>query len=366
MRYSFFIILFFLSFSIKSQGLDYVFKSGEEGYNCYRIPTIIKSQNGALLAFAEGRKNSCSDTGDIDLVLKKSLDNGKTWSALEIIWDDGNNTCGNPSPVLDKKSGRISLLSTWNKGEDKEWQIIDQKSIDTRRIFLIHSHDDGDNWTMPKEITKDVKLNNWTWYATGPVNGIQLKKGSKKGRLIIPCDHIEAKTKHYYSHIIYSDDGGLNWTLGGSTNQHQVNECTIVELNSGELLLNMRNYTDDRLRKLAVSQDQGITWSDIYSHKNLIEPICQASMINIKRPFKKELLAFSNPNSKKLREKMTVQFSFNNSKTWSKKILIHQGPSAYSNLIQLNSSEIACLFEGGDNSPYEGIAFKKINLRTIK
>ena len=158
----------------------------------------------------------------------------------------------------------------------------------------------------------------------------------------------------------------MSWSLGGSTNQHQVNECTIVELSSGELLLNMRNYTDDRLRKLAVSQDQGITWSDIYSHENLIEPICQASMINIKRPFKKDLLAFSNPNSKQSREKMTIQFSSNNSKTWSKKILIHEGPSAYSNLIQLNSSEIACLFEGGDNSPYEGIAYKKINLRTIK
>ena len=366
MRFTFLIALLFVSCSINSQSLDYVFKSGEEGYKCYRIPTIIKSQNGTLLAFAEGRKNSCSDTGDIDLVLKKSYDNGNTWSTLKVIWDDGNNTCGNPSPVLDKNSGRISLLSTWNRGEDKEWQIIDQKSIDTRRIFLIHSNDDGDSWTNPKEITVDVKLSNWTWYATGPVNGIQLKKGGNKGRLIIPCDHIEAKTKHYYSHIIYSDDGGLNWTLGGSTNQHQVNECTIVELNSGELLLNMRNYTDDRLRKLAVSQDQGITWSDIYSHENLIEPICQASMINIKRPFKKDLLAFSNPNSKQSREKMTIQFSSNNSKTWSKKILIHEGPSAYSNLVQLNSSEIACLFEGGDNSPYEGIAYKKINLRTIK
>tara|TARA_B100000900_G_scaffold408605_1_gene423117 strand:+ start:2085 stop:3188 length:1104 start_codon:yes stop_codon:yes gene_type:complete len=366
MRLIFISIFICFSYTAKSQTLDYVFKSGEDGYKCFRIPTILKSKNGTLLAFAEGRKNSCSDTGDIDLVLKKSFDNGSTWSDLQLIWNDGNNTCGNPSPVLDEKSGRISLLSTWNRGEDKEWQIIDQKSIDTRRIFLIHSNDDGHSWTNPKEITRDVKLNNWTWYATGPVNGIQLKKGGNKGRLIIPCDHIEAKTKHYYSHIIYSDDGGLNWTLGGSTNQHQVNECTIVELNSGELLLNMRNYTDDRLRKLAVSKDQGITWSDIYSHENLIEPICQASMINVKRPFKKDLLAFSNPNSKKLREKMTIQFSFNNSKTWSKKILIHEGPSAYSNLMQVNNSEIACLFEGGEKSAYEGIAFKKISIKNLK
>ena len=89
-------------------------------------------------------------------------------------------------------------------------------------------------------------------------------------------------------------------------------------------------------------------------------------MINIKRPLKKDLLAFSNPNSKKSREKMTIQFSFNNSKIWSKKILIHEGPSAYSNLMQLNNSEIACLFEGGENSPYEGIAFKKISIKNLK
>jgi len=366
MRYLLFISVFFVFNGSHSQNLDYVFKSGDDGYNCFRIPTIIKAKNGTILAFAEGRKKSCSDTGDVDLVYKKSYDNGITWSSLKVIWDDGNNTCGNPSPVLDVKSGRISLLSTWNRGEDKEWQIIDQKSIDTRHVFLFHSNDDGDSWSLPNEITSDVKLDNWTWYATGPVNGIQLNKGKNKGRLIIPCDHIEADTKHYYSHIIYSDNGGLDWRLGGSTNQHQVNECTIIEFDNGDLLLNMRNYTDDRLRKLAISKDQGISWGDIYSDSNLIEPICQASMINIRRPMKNEIIAFSNPNSKKSREKMSIQFSFDKSQTWSTKILIHDGPSAYSNLIQLSNNEIGCLFEGGNKSAYEGIAFKKINLKGIK
>ena len=125
---SFIIIIFIFCFNlINGQDLNYVFKSGNDGYNCFRIPTIIKAKNGTILAFAEGRKKSCSDTGDVDLVYKKSYDNGITWSSLKVIWDDGNNTCGNPSPVVDIKSGRISLLSTWNRGEDKEWQIIDQK-----------------------------------------------------------------------------------------------------------------------------------------------------------------------------------------------------------------------------------------------
>ena len=175
MKQTYKVICFLLVFciNIHAQNLDYVFKNESEGYKCFRIPTILKSKNGTIIAFAEGRKNSCSDTGDIDLVLKKSYDNGLTWSKLRVIWNDGVNTCGNPSPVLDKKTGRISLLSTWNLGTDHEWEIILQKSQDTRRVVLIHSMDNGETWTTPKEITNSVKKSNSNWYATGPVNGIQ-------------------------------------------------------------------------------------------------------------------------------------------------------------------------------------------------
>ena len=367
MKQTYKVICFLLIFclNIHAQNLDYVFKNESEGYKCFRIPTILKSKNGTIIAFAEGRKNSCSDTGDIDLVLKKSYDNGLTWSKLRVIWNDGVNTCGNPSPVLDKKTGRISLLSTWNLGTDHEWEIILQKSQDTRRVFLIHSMDNGETWTTPKEITNSVKKSNSTWYATGPVNGIQLRKGNKKGRLIIPCDHIEAVTKKYFSHIIFSDNGGLDWELGGSTNQHNVNECTVVELNNGKLILNMRNYNDDRLRKLSISEDQGESWKNIYSDNFLIEPICQASMISIRRPLKKEIIAFSNPNSRNSREKMSIKLSLDKTKTWPITKLLHNGPSAYSNLIQLNNKEIGCLFEGGYKSPYEGIAFKKVLIKDL-
>ena len=122
--------LLFFSLNIYSQDLNYIFKSGKEGYKCFRIPTIIKAKSGTVLAFAEGRKNSCSDNNDVDIVLKKSYDNGETWTKLQVVWNDGKNTCGNPSPVLDNESGRISLLSTWNLGSDHEWEIIQQKSKD--------------------------------------------------------------------------------------------------------------------------------------------------------------------------------------------------------------------------------------------
>ena len=97
-------------------------------------------------------------------------------------------------------------------------------------MFVTHSTDDGLSWSDPREITADVKRDDWTWYATGPGSGIQIQHGPHQGRLVIPCDHIEAGTKRYYSHVIYSDDHGKSWQLGGSTPQHQVNECEVVEL----------------------------------------------------------------------------------------------------------------------------------------
>src|SRR5690606_3877854 len=123
---------------------------------------------GTLLAFAEGRKGGCSDTGDIDLLLKRSFDGGKTWGKLQVVWDDGENTCGNPAPVVDRETGQIFLLATWNLGTDHEKEIIKGKSKDTRRVFVSASVDDGETWKPMKEITKRVKRKAWTWYATGP------------------------------------------------------------------------------------------------------------------------------------------------------------------------------------------------------
>ena len=135
------------------------------------------------------------------------------------------------------------------------------------------------------EITNAVKKDDWTWYATGPGSGIQIQHGPHKGRLVIPCDHIEADTKHYYSHVIYSDDHGETWQLGGTTPQHQVNECEVVELSGGRLMLNMRNY--DRTKKnrqVAISDDGGLTWQEQRFDPTLIEPICQAAIERYRWP----------------------------------------------------------------------------------
>jgi sialidase-1 len=343
--------------------LDHLFKSGEEGYRCFRIPAIVATNQGTLLAFAEGRKNGCGDSGDIDLVVKRSRDGGKTWSALSVVWDDGANTCGNPAPVVDRRNGRVILLSTWNLGADREPQIIDGTSRDTRRVWVMSSEDDGVSWSAAREITSQVKKPGWTWYATGPVNGIQLRTGKHKGRLVVPCDHIEAGTRKYYSHVVYSDDGGSTWILGGSTPADQVNESTVAELPKGKLLLNMRNYTSIRVRQTAVSLDGGESWSALRADETLSEPVCQASLIWYDHKGRRPLLAFSNPASRDARTRMTVRISYDQGKTWPLKQVVHDGPSAYSNLVVLPNGNLACLFEAGVKSPYEGLVFRELSFR---
>ena len=362
-----FIFSLLVPFVSHTNELKYIFKSGSEGYNTFRIPSIITTDSGVVLAFAEGRKNSSSDSGDIDLVLKRSTDGGKTWSDLIVIRDDSTNVCGNPSPVIYRKTGKIFLLSTWNRGDDTESEIINMTSVDTRRVYVMNSIDEGLSWSKPIEITDKVKKPNWTWYATGPVHGIQIREGSKKGRMIIPCDHIEANTKKYYSHIIYSDDGGSSWNIGGTTPQDQVNECSVAEIGKGKLILNMRNYDRTQMnRKISISNDYGESWGDIYDDKALVEPICQASILrySFKGSGRNDLL-FINPADKNKRLNMTLRLSNDLGRTWTREFLLHKGPSAYSDITKLRNGNIGCLFEGGKNSPYEGIVYREVDVRDI-
>lgn len=340
-----------------AQDFNFLFKAGDNGYKCFRIPAIIKTSKGSLLAFAEARKNHCGDADDIDLVMRRSEDGGQTWSPMTIVWDDGGNTCGNPAPVVDARTGRILLLSTWNLGGDHEAQIIKLTSKDTRRIFVLHSDDDGNKWSTPWEITKDVKASDWTWYATGPCNGVQIRKGVHAGRLVIPCDHIEAGSQKYFSHAIYSDDGGDNWKLGGSTPTDQVNECTVAELTKGTLLLNMRNYNQQRFRQTSLSNDGGQTWSALRQDQALPEPVCQGSLLRLWQSGRKPVLAFSNPANQKSRVGMTVKWSYDGGMTWPNATLVHAGPSAYSNLVELSKEKTGLLYEAGVKNAYEGIAW---------
>ena len=341
-----------------------LFVSDKDGYHTYRIPAIIVSGKGTLLAFCEGRKNSSSDSGDIDIVLKRSFDNGKTWEQQQLVADYGIDTVGNPAPVVDKDTGGIWLLLTKNFANKPESMIIAEKA--PRTVWVTYSEDDGKTWAETKEITEDVKKPEWTWYATGPCHGIQLKSG----RLVIPCDHVSGTNRNYaesaFSHVIYSDDHGRSWKIGGIS-QPGRNESVAVQTVDGALYLNCRNYVGAKRRAYELSYDNGKTFSKSGWDETLIEPICQASMIRFTDEVShdKNRVLFSNPASVN-RERMTVRISYDECKTWDKSKVLYAGPSAYSDLCIATDMSVCCLYECGESKPYETITFAQFDLEWLE
>ena len=340
--------------------------SGDGVYNCYRIPALVVTKADSVLAFCEGRRHSARDHGDIDMLVRRSVDGGSTFDAQRVIWPDAGNTCGNPSPTVDRLTGTIWLLMTWNRGEDAEPMILNGTSVDTRRVYVSHSEDDGCTWSPPSEITATTKLPTWTWYATGPGAGIQIENGPHAGRLVVPCDHIEEggnDTRLFRSHVLCSDDHGASWQLGGVAPKQQVNECEVVECGSGgRLLLNMRNYDrDHHARQVAISDDGGANWTNQHHDDILIEPICQAS-IHRHRCKGEDAILFSNPASETERVKMTVRASFDEGAGWSHGRLLNNGPSGYSDLATLPDGRIGCLYEAGEQEANESLRLTRFTL----
>lgn len=361
-----FLLIFFLVpvslWAKQDTTINHIYKAGENGYACFRIPAILTTKNNVLLAFAEARRSDCGDAGDIDLVLKRSLNGGKTWEALQVVWSDSTNTCGNPVPILDQTNGRIILISTWNLGIDHERQIMDGTSKDGRHVYVLTSDDEGKSWSKAREITSSVKKDNWTWYATGPCHGLQIQNGPHKGRLVVPVNHVESPLNLNYAHTIYSDDHGATWKLGNNTPQAMMNETTIAEISGGRLMLNMRNADRKiRTRHTSISNDGGHTWSDVVNDSTLIEPICQGTLLNTVSG--KQQLFFANPAHKVKRLNLTLRSSIDDGKTWATAKVIHTGPSAYSDITIYKKKNIAMLYESGEVKPYEGIAFKILTLK---
>lgn len=328
-----------------------VFIAGDDGYKSYRIPAIVKSKKGTLLAFAEGRVNGASDHGNLDIVLKRSVDGGKTWEKLQVVADDGVNQCGNPAPVV-LASGRVLLLSCGSTASEGE--VMAGKA--TREVYMQYSDNDGKTWSKRRKITNQASTPDFRWYATGPCNAIQLKEGKYKGRIIVPANHSDS-TRTYYAHNFYSDDQGKTWKLGTTAGRGS-NESSVAEVAPNLVVQNMRMQTDRQgKRGVRTSTDGGATWTETTHDPNLTCPRCQGSIVrDYSSPNR---LYFSNPGQLGARKEMTVRASADGGKTWPKSTVVYNGAAAYSNLVVLAPNKVGILFEMEDGKPYR-IVWKNV------
>lgn len=329
--------------------------SGTGGYRTYRIPALEVTASGAVLAFCEGRRDGSSDTGQIDLLLRRSDDGGRTWGPSRVVATEPGMTCGNPAPVLDRTTGTIWLPFCKNRADGDESLI--RQGLAPRTVWITHSTDDGETWADPVEITADVKRTGWTWYATGPCHAIQLRSG----RLVVPCDFRSldpatgAEARH--SHLITSDDHGATWQVGGIVDIEGSNESVAVELADGRVYLNCRDQARRGHRIVATSDDGGMTFGPARFEETLMEPACQGSAIAIPPGAGLHAggIVFANPASA-TRDTLTLRLGSADAASWSSGRVLEAGRAAYSDLAVVpgdGDATILCLFETGAATPYE-------------
>lgn len=334
-------------------------------YKTFRIPVLLRIKNNDILAFAEARKNSPKDNGIISIVMRRSVDNGKSWSLPNIISEIGNSTLGNPCPILDEETGVIHLLLTWNKADISETDIINGKGKgkDRRLPYYCKSDDNGFTWTNPQCIATTATKDDWFWYATGPCNGIQIQNGNYKGRLVAPCNHTIDLSKNrklnidtiHRSHVLYSDDKGATWLISDDLPK-TTNESSIIELNDGSLMNNMRLQGIEH-RGFAISTSGGENWINFVVEKRIQLGICQGSILRIDD----DILLMSCVKDRK-RECLTIFVSFNMGKTWSHQYMVYNGSSSYSNMIKIDDDNIGIIYE---QNRYTKIIFDVIPIKNI-
>lgn len=345
-----------------------VFESGKEGNASYRIPAIIKLRSGTILAFAEGRLKDAGDFGNVNIVLKTSDDNGKTWSALQNVADNGELQAGNAAPVVDYHDknfpkGREFLF--YNTGDKTEHEV--RMGNGTREVWYKTSTDEGKTWSDAVNITSQVKRSEWRAFANTPGHAVQITKGKYKGRIIVPINYSAGEPQRdssdYMAAAFYSDDHGKTFKISSDIGIKGSNEATAAELPNGEVLLNARNQKPgEKYRIVARSRDGGATWNDAAFDKNLPDPVCQGSLLTIKD----NVTAFSNNADQRQRNNLTLRISVDGGKTWQKSILVdgtersNVDHTAYSDIVSVGQDQIGILYEK-DN--YKSIVFKVVKWR---
>lgn len=357
-----------------------VFVSGTEGHKTYRIPAMIGLPNGTLLAFCEGRVSGAGDFGDINIVLKRSVDGGKSWGSLNTVVDYDALQAGNPAPVVDMTDpdhpkGRIFLF--YNTGNNHENEV--RKGNGLREVWYKTSTDGGITWSEGVNITTQVHRPNmpgvnrgynfqedWRSYANTPGHAMQFTGGKYAGRIFIAANHSagepQAQFRDYAAHGFYTDDHGKSFHIGQSVNIPGSNESMAAELSGGQLMMNIRNQRGDiRSRIVAISTSGGEQWDTAYFDHNLPDPVCQGSILTLGKKGKKNILAFCNAADTARRDNLTLRISFDEGRKWDKQFEIDKSDgrtkedqAAYSDLVILDKNTLGILYERND---YQQITF---------
>ncbi|MET9316083.1 sialidase family protein [Kribbella sp. NPDC003505] len=348
-----------------------LFDKGDAGYGCYRIPAIVKTKAGTLLAFAEARRAWCADSQEIDLVMRRSEDDGRTWSATQTVLSgtdiDPNAvaTRGNPAPIVDYETGRIVLLSTMDPGTTSR----------PRTPYVQVSDDDGKTWSTARNIGDQIDDPAWGWYATGPVHGIQLTRGAHAGRLVAGTNYDNGAGQNA-GQLVYSDDHGVTWHKGATDLRSDVTpqEISVVEKVDGGVYAGARNNagTSGASRMAAVSNDGGQTFSAPFATiAGLTTPVVQGSLQRLKavdRGDKYNRILFAAPADPDRRRYLTIRSSFDEGNTWQ---TVAEGTritgdwSGYSDLAILDTGEIGLLYEGGSVDARDQIRFARFTENDI-
>jgi len=353
--------------------------NGSGGYAFYRIPAIIKTPDGGLLSFMEGRVTSSADFGNVKILAQKSMDNGRNWAASTLVAQNGNIQADNATPVVDYTdplypNGRIFLFyCTGNNTQANVTQLIG-----VREIFFVTSTDNGKTWAAPVNITLQVhhpyqpNYNSaytdplkWSAYATGPGHALQVTQGSFTGRIVVPFNHGIFTPQTNYGAVFYTDDHGKTFHISPDATL-QSDETTAAELPGGGIILNSRDqYLGVPERIISYNNsgalDNTTQWTSAFN-SGLPEPICEGSMLNYTTPAGKQVLLFANPTSIYARDHIGVRQSFDGGKTWTGAYIVDPGPSAYSDIVALPNGHIGIIYEASTNIQFVSFSYNLIPL----
>ena len=342
-----------------------VFVSGTEGYHTYRIPSMLTTQAGTLLAFAEGRESQ-ADTAQNDIVLKRSTDGGDTWEPLILVDERGDDNLNNPQAVQVQETGRIILHYVRFPQDCHVSCVVPGYTGNVMKAYQTYSDDDGVTWSVPEDISMMVKDADMTNSIPGIGVGFQLRRGPNAGRIIMPyMSRWTYQSKNVRA--MMSDDYGATWFGGEYPSYENTNstcgEVQMVELIDGSLLLNGR-ATANKRRMIATSTDSGMTWGPHSQDLALIEPPCMGSILRLSDPLDGEQsrIIFANPGSTSSRTNGTVRVSYDEGSTWSVSKVIQPGFFAYSCLTVLPDNKIGLLYE---SDSYGKIKFARFSLKWL-